>query len=749
MTHFIRKYRIVIILCTLSLAGLSLSLLPRLKIEFDYAKFLAQDGEDVIYLKKHQKIFGSLNNYLTISIVNEPTVFDTAFLKKVGKFTHACNQLENIDQATSLSTMKAYVRIPFYWVRQKVLNFQNDSLFDESRRKILANENLVNNLISADETVLNVILSVSKPLSLEEKADYIAGVDSLLMGFDFKETHLIGLTNTEMRFTELAKSELSVFLTSCIFIIILTLGFIYRSFWGVILPMLVFLLTTIFMGGILVLTDRHINPLTNSLFSIILIVGISDVIHIFSKFQLGQNYHHAKVDLGPVIFNNFLTSFTTFIGFLTFYWAPMEAMEKYGVEAALCVFLAYIVSILFVPAVLFCLSPAQIPVVSKPAERVWNVFYSGIQKINGLSTSETPKLSRRNQVFGGTIVILLLSLGGIFKIEDNPTVVSSMSFDHPVRKDIRFLESKNMGSRYFELGIEAKRGKLNELEKLKIIEIIQDSLLKTDPICSVISPVNFYKSANQARLFMSEKAYRLPENQAGIRRIDQSLPKQFWNRFNSVLDSTKTRGVILGKMKDGGKNDIKRFNRELMHQISTQTDTTLLSFRPTGTALLLDNINDIQIRAALQGLTIAILIIAMMMALLFRNLKFVLITLIINGIPLILMAGLMGYFGFEMRAGTSIVFTIAFVIAVDDTIHLLSNYAYQLRSGTDNETALKRTIDEVGKALFFTSLVIFLSFSVLLFSSFGDISALGFLVSITIVFALIGDLGILPWLVDK
>lgn len=736
-----------------------------MKVEFDYTKFLAQDGEEVVFLKEHQETFGHRDNYLNITIVNEPTVFDTAFLKKVERFTKACDQLENVDEVISLPTLRTYVRTVFFWVRQSVLTYHTDSLLQESRSKILENENLVNNLVSADETVLNVLLEVSRSLDLDEKAAFIASVDSLMLVFDFPETHLAGLTNTEIRFSELVMRELPVFLGSCILLIIITLGFIYRSFWGVLLPLLVFLFTIIILGGIFVLTDRHINPLTNSLFSITLIVGVSDVIHIFSKFQSEGDCEHAKADLGAVIFNNFLTSLTTFIGFFTFYWTPMEAMEKYGVEAALCVLLAYVISIFFVPAVLFCLKPSQLPTVSVGAKRLWKIFYSIIQKINGLalysgsaslSAGEVEGLENvqslewsrrhRNSVFLWIAVVLVLSVIGIFRIEDNPTLVSSMPFDHPVRQDIRFLESKNLGSRYFELAIKAKEGKLTTLENLKAIEAIQDSLLKTEEICSVISPVSYYKSGNEARFPLSENGYRLPADQAEIQYIDQFLPKSFRNVFREVLDSTQTRGVILGKMKDAGKNDIQRFNHELMQWISVRADTSNLSVRLTGTALLLDKINDIQIKAAFQGLTVAVLVIAFIMAILFRSVRFVFITLVINCIPLVLMAGVMGFGGIEMRAGTSIVFTIAFVIAVDDTIHLLSNYAYQLRSGAGPETALVRTMEQIGQAIFFTSLVIFLSFSVLLFSSFDDISALGFLTSITIVFALIGDLGILPWL---
>jgi predicted RND superfamily exporter protein len=163
--------------------------------------------------------------------------------------------------------------------------------------------------------------------------------------------------------------------------------------------------------------------------------------------------------------------------------------------------------------------------------------------------------------------------------------------------------------------------------------------------------------------------------------------------------------------------------------------------------VLVDKNADYISRNMLEGLSIAFGVIALIIGVLFRSVRMVIIALIPNLIPLMMIAGLMGLFGIYLKASTSIIFTIAFGIAVDDTIHFLSKLKIELNKGRSLAYAVKHTTLFTGKAIIITSVILAGGFLTLIFSSFGSTFYTGLLVSLTLVFAVIADLTLLPILV--
>ena len=183
--------------------------------------------------------------------------------------------------------------------------------------------------------------------------------------------------------------------------------------------------------------------------------------------------------------------------------------------------------------------------------------------------------------------------------------------------------------------------------------------------------------------------------------------------------------------------------------LETETDSTKVEFRLTGTGILLDK-NSFYVRESLiNGLLMGALLVALIMALLFKNLKLLLISLLPNIFPLLFAAALLGYLNIPLEATISVVFAIVFGIAVDDTIHFLGRYKVGMNAGLSKEEALKVTFNETGRALVITTLSLFFGFMVLLFSIHAPSMTIGLLVSVTLLTALILDLLLLPVLIRK
>ena len=133
------------------------------------------------------------------------------------------------------------------------------------------------------------------------------------------------------------------------------------------------------------------------------------------------------------------------------------------------------------------------------------------------------------------------------------------------------------------------------------------------------------------------------------------------------------------------------------------------------------------------------------MAWMFRSFQMILISLLPNILPLLVTAGLMGFLGVPIKPSTILVFSIAFGISVDDTIHFLAKYRQELQA---NHWRVKKSVyaalRETGVSMFYTSIVLFFGFLVFIVSSFGGTIALGGLVSVTLLFAMVSNLLLLP-----
>lgn len=165
----------------------------------------------------------------------------------------------------------------------------------------------------------------------------------------------------------------------------------------------------------------------------------------------------------------------------------------------------------------------------------------------------------------------------------------------------------------------------------------------------------------------------------------------------------------------------------------------------TGSTLLFVKGNKFLIENLRNSLLLAFAIIAVIMAILFANVRMIIISLIPNFIPLIMTAGIMGFFGIPLKPSTALIFSIAFGISVDDSIHFLAKYRQELfAKNFFVPVAISNSIKETGSSMLYTSIILFFGFVIFVFSDFGGTVALGLLTSLTLFFAMITNLTLLP-----
>jgi hypothetical protein len=198
-------------------------------------------------------------------------------------------------------------------------------------------------------------------------------------------------------------------------------------------------------------------------------------------------------------------------------------------------------------------------------------------------------------------------------------------------------------------------------------------------------------------------------------------------------------------MKDIGTDKMEKIEERLWGKINTEFPKERFSVTMTGKALVFLKGTTYLVNNLVISLSLAIVLISFFMAFMFRSVRMIIISIIPNIFPLLFTAGLMGYFGIPIKPSTILVFSIAFGISVDDTIHFLAKYRQELQANNWKiNKSVYSTIRSAGVSMFYTSIVLFFGFLVFTISSFGGTIALGGLVSITLLVAMVSNLLLLP-----
>ena len=216
-------------------------------------------------------------------------------------------------------------------------------------------------------------------------------------------------------------------------------------------------------------------------------------------------------------------------------------------------------------------------------------------------------------------------------------------------------------------------------------------------------------------------------------------------KFSSFIDSTNQITRVSFQMADVGTKEMDVLLNEIRPKIDEIFPPQDYNVSLTGTSVVFLKGTNYLVENLLTSLTLAIILIASLMSVLFSSVRMVLVSLMPNLLPLLTTAGLMGFFGIPIKPSTILIFSIAFGISVDDTIHFLAKYRQELKHHKWNiKEAVYLALQETGVSMIYTSIILFFGFGVFTVSSFGGTIALGTLVSITLLFAMMADLILLP-----
>jgi predicted RND superfamily exporter protein len=359
-------------------------------------------------------------------------------------------------------------------------------------------------------------------------------------------------------------------------------------------------------------------------------------------------------------------------------------------------------------------------------------------------------------VIVGTVIIVALSIFGITRIELNNYLIEGLTTRDQLRQDFNYFENNFSGVRPFEMAITPAdtAASLFDVPQLRAMDQLENYLTTQFGVGFVTSPVAVVKAANKAYNNGNPVYYKLPDTDEELIELTEAL-EPFRKRKEMKLIVTRDGkiGRFTGKMNDIGSQAFRAREEKFNQFISSTPVMKNINVHMTGGAVMLDKNNQYLVDNTLQGLLVSVLVVALIIAVIHRNWRMIIIAIIPNMLPIVLIGGLMGFAGIELKSSTSIIFSIAFGIATDDTIHFLARLKLELAQGKSVFYAVKRTFLSTGKAVIVTSLILIAGFLTLIASGFESTFYFGLLVSITLLVAVLTDLLLFPvlviWLLGK
>lgn len=723
------------------------------KVTFSYEFASLLPHTDSTYLEYQQFLadFGQESNAMVVGFQSD-SLYSLANYKTLLSLCERLTSIEGVESVSSI--LQAYKMEKNE--QNKSFDFvpvfsQEPQTQQDLNRLAIEIDNLPfykSRFYNAESKAYLMVLSLNKEMLMSEvRVGLIEQIESMVepsienIG---SKAHYSGLPYIRTKSTVKTKKEVNMFIFLAMGVTAIIMLLFFRSFSAMFYSMLVVGAGVIWALGTIHLLGFKITILTALIPPLIIVIGIPNCIFLLNKYHNEYKSHGNKIKaLSRVIQKvgnaTFMTNATTAAGFATFIITQTDMLVEFGIVASLNILFVFIISLIIIPSV-FSFLPA-------PKER--HLLHLERRWMNGLTHwMEQVVLDHRTLVYITTVVLVVLSIIGVSKIQTTGNIVDDIPKDDPIYTDLTFFEEHFAGVMPFEIRVDTKKKNgVSKSSTLKRMDKLDKLLLEYPQISSAVSVVDLAKFSKQAYYNGNPNYYSLPTAQEKnfIMKYANNMESKQSSLFDSFIDSTRSVARISARMKDIGTKEMRWIKDSIQPKINEIFSPDKYDISITGTSVLFLEGTSYLVKNLFTSLLLAIGLIAILMAWMFSSSRMVIVSLLPNLIPLVLTGALMGYFGVSVKPSTILVFSIAFGISIDDTIHFLAKYRQELKSNNWNiKPAVLSALKETGVSMFYTSIVLFFGFSIFIASEFGGTIALGLLVSVTLLFAMMANLLLLP-----
>lgn len=783
LSHFILRQRLPLLIFIILITGfMGYWALTRLELSYRYARVLPEDDEMAIAYEKFKARYGEDGNVMLIGF-QDSTMFELTKFQDWYDLTESIKKIEGVQDVMSTTRLYNLVRndsltkFDVVSVVQSRPKTQEEA--DSLKKQIWRLPFYDGLIINKDSMVTVMLITFSQhTLHTKDRVNIVNQINEKAKVFGEKHKlrmYYSGMPHIRAQYMQKIGGEMQLFLILSIGVTALILFIFFRYFNAVFFSLLVVIAGLAVSVGTMALFGYKITVLTGMIPSLIVIIGIPNCIFLINKYQEEYAKHGQKAKalarmVQKVGLSNFLANMTTAIGFGVFYFTNSSMLVEFGVIAAVNVMSTYFIALILTPIIFSYLPP---PKPNQTKHQSGKRINRILELVNYLVHNH------RKKIYLTIALLTIISAIGFKYISVVGYVVDDLPQDEPVFQDLKFFERHFNGILPFEVAVEVKPrltdsivqeykakgltlnrsdfaadtlGPRNlfdqEGQVLKNIDSLQRFITSQGAFSKPLSIVEALKFSYQAYKDGKPKAYRLPNNVVDLKALaDYSgTVKGQQQKLNSFIDSTRMWTRLSIQMADVGSDSSKKIVAKIKPVVDSLFPAAYYKVDLTGNSLMFLRSFDYLVHHLFVSLTIAIVLILLIGMILFRSVAIIVLSKLPCLIPLVMTAGIMGFFGIPFKSSTILIFSIAFGIASDGTIYILTEYRQQLRklSAAQASKAVGLAIQETGLSMIYTNVILFFGFAIFIFSGFGGTVALGILLSITLLVSLATNLILLP-----
>lgn len=562
--------------------------------------------------------------------------------------------------------------------------------------------------------------------------------------------------------------EMGMLNVAALCIITFLLWFLFRSLSAVVWPVVIVILSVIWMTGITAWLGLPITSFVMIAVMLTLAVGVADTVHVLAGYLSARKEgkdHAAALRTGfrHVAVACLLTTVINIVAVLALSVTPVVPIKVFALMCALGVGLPFLFSVYLLPLMLDIWAPTHVG--HPPGHPPGQAPRAGLAATLGRLVPDVatfvarqldkvlPAVERRPVGFIAMFVSLfaVCVYGSMLtKVDTDP--VGSFPLDSPIRRNVQVVDQNMMGAQSMEIFLDlGKDNAFHDPFVLQTVERLQRTIegkyghlvVKTTSLADTVK--HSYKTLNEGR----EEMYIIPDKEATVSQtlflFNQSNPD---DRRKLVSDNFDKSHISVRLYNAGSYEYAKTW--DAMRQDINQSVAVLRGKYPTaevsitGVLALMMQGADYLTRSELQSFGLALILISVILLLLFGSLKAGAIALIPNLIPAILAYGALGLLGKPLDITTMMIAPIIIGIAVDDTVHFIMRYRNEVIVDGNIRRALHTTITDTGQSIVFTTMILGLGFGVMAFASGTGMANLGLFGSMAILVGLLNDLFFLP-----
>ncbi len=762
--RFILRNRLTIIVVLLGITGYLGFYAQKAELSYEAPNLLPAHDTTAIEYIKFKKRFG-MDGAVMVLGISDSTLYS---LKNFNEWYDLGERIKNVWGVKAVLSVARLQTLIKNDSLQKFQNFPILSRKPQSQEEVDSIKKVIMALpfykgIIYNDTAHATLMAITFDNKLLNTKNRLVIVDSIKNQVD----KFIAASNIDVRFSgmpyirtavaRMIQGETKLFTMLALLVTAIILMLFFRSVLPVVFSLIVVSIGVIWSIGILVLCGYQVSVLTGLIPPLLIVIGVPNCILLLNKYHTEYKVHGNKMrslsrSIEKVGISLFMANITTSIGFAVFCSTDSKPLFEFGLISSLSVMLTYAISMMLVPIV-FSYLPS--PSVKHIKHLQSKVLTNVLQKIDYWVHHY------RKRIYATVVVIVIIAIYGTTKILPLGFIVDDLPKNDPILVDMRYFEKNYNGVLPFEISVDTKKPngvfadgartlyKINKLQKL----FIQDSVFSK--AVSVVEGIKFF---NQAYNDGNKKEYRLPGamDLQKLAEFAKSDAESKSGQFAAFIDSTKQFTRVSVQMKDIGSIELLKVLKRLQPRIDSifnydyEKNEWLPTYKNykisiTGNSMIFLHGNKFLVKNLLESILLAVLLIAIVLYTLFMSPRMIFVSVVPSLIPLIITAGIMGFFHIYIKPSTILVYSIAFGIASDGTLYFLTKYRQEMKNSHSSiSKAVSLTIKETGVSMIYTAIILFCGFGIFSASKFGGTAALGILISVTLLIAYCSNLILLP-----